>query len=239
MDGIPAFSCKTKSLKPFDFTNLSLSPVARVRVENMLLLMLVPEQFHHKEQKKYFDFAIDYELANLYTDGTLLLFFVPLLTLATTHLTTGVSGVKVKVFATSMDTPGRAELLGMEACNSYTPCCVCKHCFRPGIGSAKKLIFDGYRTFLSPRSRGRRRRVGFRGHVYEYYRVCARPQPETRSNQFVRDAVAFAQHRRAPYLGHKAIPLISRLPGFDWYRINTPDWMHGARCLCTTHASIK
>ena len=112
MDGIPAFSCKTKSLKPLDYVNLSLPPAERTRTENMLLHMLIPDGMHHREQKKYFDFAVDYELQDMFDNG--------------------VDGVKIKVFAMSMDTPGRAELLGMEACNSYTPCHVCTHCFRPG-----------------------------------------------------------------------------------------------------------
>lgn len=140
---------------------------------------------------------------------------------------TGVSGVKVKIFATSMDTPGRADLLGMQACNSYTACCVCKHSFRPGIGSAKKLIFDGYRRFLDPTSRGRGTRVSYRGNSYEYYRICERAPPEVRTEEFVRNAVAFARLRKAAFLGHKAAPLISRWPGFDWYRMNPPDFMHG------------
>ena len=123
---------------------------------------------------------------------------------------TGVSGVKVKIFATSMDTPGRADLLGMQACNSYTACCVCKHSFRPGIGSAKKLIFDGYRRFLDPTSRGRGTRVSYRGNIYEYYRICERVPPnylvppEVRTEEFVRNAVAFARLRKAAFFGSQS-----------------------------------
>ena len=104
MDGIPAFSSKTKSLKPLEYHNLCLSPVVRVRTENILLHMLMPDDLGHEAQKKYFDFAVEYELKDMFENG--------------------VDGVKVKIFSTSMDTPGRADLLGMEACNSYTPCCV-------------------------------------------------------------------------------------------------------------------
>ena len=139
----------------------------------------------------------------------------------------GVDGVKVKIFATSMDTPGRAELLGMQACQSYNACCVCKHSFTPGIGSASKLIFDGYRRYLHMQSPGRRSRVMFRGHLYQYHRPCVRAPAEVRDGEFVRCAVAFARHRQAPYMGHKLLPLMSKWPGFDWYRMNTPDFMHG------------
>ena len=73
MDGIPCFTSKTKSVKPFDFTNLSLSPAVRTKMENMLLLMLMPDELHHAEQKKYFDFAVDYELGDLFTTGTFII----------------------------------------------------------------------------------------------------------------------------------------------------------------------
>ena len=207
IDGIPAFSCKTKSLKPFDFSNLSLSPVLRSLSQNMLLMMLMPDELDHNAQKKYFDFAADFELNELFEQG--------------------VEGVKVKIFATSLDTPGRADLLGMESCSSYTGCCVCKHCFSPGVGSATKLIFDGYRSFLGLQSAGRRSRVVYRGNTYQYHRACTREPAELRDDEFVRDAVAFARHRQAPYLGHKTLPMISRWPGLSWYRVNTPDFMHG------------
>ena len=58
----------------------------------MLLLMLLPSTMKGVASKKYYDFAARFELNDLF------------------H--TGVDGVKVKVFSTTMDTPGRAELLG-------------------------------------------------------------------------------------------------------------------------------
>lgn len=105
----------------------------------------------------------------------------------------------------------------------------CLSCLRPGVGDATKLIFDGYRTFLPRNSQGRRRRVGFRGQLYEYYRECTRLSPRIRDNAFVRDAIAFAKHRKAPYLGHKFLPLCARFPGFDWLRMSTPEILHGSR----------
>ena len=70
VDGIPAFSANTKSLKPLDFVNLSLPPTQRTRVENMLLMMLLPTDIKGVQQKKYFDFAANHELNDLFYNGT-------------------------------------------------------------------------------------------------------------------------------------------------------------------------
>lgn len=93
MDGIPAFSfAKEVSLKPLDFKNLSLPPAQREKIDYILLMMLVPDTLKGRALKKYFDFAAKFELNDLFHNG--------------------IDGIKVKVFSTSMDTPGRAELLG-------------------------------------------------------------------------------------------------------------------------------
>ena len=135
------------------------------------------------------------------------------------------------MFGTSLDTPGRADLLGMQNCSSYTPCCVCTHSMSPGIGTSTQCIFDGYRRYLRVGSRGRRRRVTYEGHVYEYYQEERRPKPKIRDMESVRTGVAFAKQRSAPFLGHKSLPMLSLWPGFAWYRMNIPDVMHGA-CNC-------
>ena len=93
VDGIPAFAANTFSLKPMEFMNLSLPPSVRGKACNMLLLMLLPSTLKGVEQKKFYDFAATHELDELFRHGVL--------------------GVKVKVFAASMDTKGREELLGM------------------------------------------------------------------------------------------------------------------------------
>ena len=59
----------------------------------MLLLMLLPSTMKGVDSKKYYDFAAKFELNEMFHAG--------------------IDGVKVKVFSTSMDTPGRAELLGL------------------------------------------------------------------------------------------------------------------------------
>ena len=92
--------------------------------------MLLPTSAKGHTAKKFFDFAMSYEMNDMHDNG--------------------VSGVRVKVFGTSMDTPGRAELIGMEGHMAYTSCCVCKHCFSPPIPPRTKCCFDGYRRFLVP-----------------------------------------------------------------------------------------
>ena len=158
---------------------------------------------------------------------------------------TGIDGIRVKIFGTSMDSPGRAELLGMQGHMGYTSCCVCKHCFSAGIGTAKTCNFDGYRRFLKQGSRGRRKRVHYCSHTYEYEDDETRLKPKFRDDTFVRTAVAFVKQRHAPFLGHKGTPMLARWPGFNWYRMNPPDIMHGtftlyiqAQCILThTHCA--
>lgn len=69
VDGIPAFSANTLSLKPAEFVNLSLPPAVRGRVENILLLMLLPATMKNDQSKKYYDFAAEYELKDLFSRG--------------------------------------------------------------------------------------------------------------------------------------------------------------------------
>ena len=78
-------------MKPHAFANFSLPPAIRWQPKYMLTTMVLPESIKNHTQKKYFDFMAKYDLQKLWTQG--------------------VGGVKVKVFATSMDTPGRADLL--------------------------------------------------------------------------------------------------------------------------------
>jgi len=91
-DGIPAFAAGTHSLKPWMHKNMSLPPAIRSKLKYMLLWMLFQEQIKPLGQKKYFDFAVDYELNELYHKG--------------------IDGVKVKIFTTSMDTKDREEISG-------------------------------------------------------------------------------------------------------------------------------
>jgi len=77
--------------------------------------------------------------------------------------------MKIKVFTSSMDTKGREELLGMQTCSSYQGCPVCTHTWTKGsVLERTQVVCDGYRRFLRAGSRGRRRRVHYKGHVYQY-----------------------------------------------------------------------
>ena len=97
IDAIPAFAEGSHSVKPGCFGNYSLPPTERFKPENMLLLYIFPTSIKDQGAKKFYDFAAEYELNDL--DKT------------------GVGGVQVKIFTSSMDTPGRSELLG--ACNTH------------------------------------------------------------------------------------------------------------------------
>ena len=91
-DGFQAHVSGCLSLKPFMLANFSLPPALRFQTQFMFLMMLLPVNVKGYGFKKYFDFAASFELNSLY------------------H--TGESGIKVKIFSLSMDTPGRHELLG-------------------------------------------------------------------------------------------------------------------------------
>ena len=70
VDAIPAFAVGTLSLKPMEFINLSLPPGIRSKAENIMLLMLLPAILDKgRAQKKYYDFASDFELMELATTG--------------------------------------------------------------------------------------------------------------------------------------------------------------------------
>ena len=70
VDAIPAFAAGTLSLKPAEFINLSLPPGIRSKSENILLMMLLPNNLDKgAAQKKYYDFAADFELNDMARKG--------------------------------------------------------------------------------------------------------------------------------------------------------------------------
>ena len=91
-DGFQAHVAGSLSMKPFMMANFSLPPALRFQTQFMFLLMLLPVNAKGYGLKKYFDYAAAFELNSLY------------------H--TGESGIKVRIFSLSLDTPGRHELLG-------------------------------------------------------------------------------------------------------------------------------
>merc|ERR1712224_374006 len=167
-----------------------------------------------KHCKKYYDFAATYELNELYEQGFCLCVLSHLVLHINVTINTGVEGVKVRVFGTTMDTKGREELLGMQAIQSYQSCPVCIGEWSPGsLVGRKQCIFDGFRRFLPPTSRGRNKTFLYKGHEYQYRCEDRRPKPASRDEDFVMHAVYLATTAQ-PFAGHKSIPHLANWPGY-------------------------
>ena len=93
IDAFPVNAEGSKSMKPGGYMNLSLPPAERGKAENMLIQIVIPTTVKEINQKKYYDFMAKFELNELFYQG--------------------VAGMLVKIFCTAMDTPGRAELMGV------------------------------------------------------------------------------------------------------------------------------
>ena len=133
--------------------------------------------------------------------------------------------MKIKVFSSSMDTKGREELLSMTTCSSYQGCPTCTH--RWTKGTLLNVICEGFRRYLWPRARDRQTRFRYRGHLYQYRNEETRSAPTIRDDNFVRMAVGIAADGGRPFVGHKSEPLPARWPGFNWWRWNVSEIMHG------------
>ena len=113
----------------------------------------------------------------------------------------------------------------MQTCQAYQSCPVCTHSWSPPL--SRGVVCDGYRRFLEIDDPGRQQKVTYKGLVYEYKNACEKPPPKERDTAFVQSVCAVATEKK-PFLGHKFVPIICRLPGFDWGRvICTPEAMHG------------
>jgi hypothetical protein len=117
--------CLQGSIKPWQIIINSLPPWLRYREKFILELCLIPSKLKGQAAKKYYDFAARYEMNDLYQDG--------------------VDGVRVMMFGTSLDAPGRRELLEMTSCTSFFPCPLCVHNWQPG---RTKPSYGGFRRFL-------------------------------------------------------------------------------------------
>lgn len=109
IDGFPVNGERTKSMKIGGFMNLSLPPTARGKPENMSIAIVIPTAIKDVGQKKYYDWMATYELNDLFYKG--------------------VEGVFVKIFSSSMDTPGRAELMGKFSLPACLPVCCISNIF--------------------------------------------------------------------------------------------------------------
>ena len=78
-----------------------------------MMLAILPASIKDPHTKKYFDWMAEFELNDLFHTGKSQILPVTIfVSLSIIVLCAGVDGVKVKIFSTSMDTPGRSELMG-------------------------------------------------------------------------------------------------------------------------------
>ena len=114
-------------MKPWQIFFHSLPPWLRYKPEFILCLAVIPNNLKLQAAKKYYDFAAEFEINSLQLYG--------------------ISGVRVLLYGTSLDTPGRRELLSMQSAQSYNPCPLCMHTWQPGHSA---VCYGGYRRFLPP-----------------------------------------------------------------------------------------
>ena len=208
VDGMPVYKRKeTLSVKMVQYFMMSLPPWLRYKTQHMLIHMFFPSSFKAKESSKYWDFAAKYEMQDLYTRG--------------------VDGsVRVIVFGTSLDTPGRREQLNMQAATAFYPCPHCLHTWQPGL---RTQIYGGFRCFLPLNSPWRQRTFLFKGHTYEFRDVETRPTPLLRTDHMVSVMAAIGTTSK-PFLGHKGFRLLRLWRGLDW-KSSFCDVMHDLKCF--------
>ena len=167
VDGVPAFnkmqSKNVGSVKPLNYFVANLPPTLRYNHKYMLVHALIPSRLKGKAAKKYYDWLGENEMNKLFR--------------------TGVDGVRVLLYGDTADTPGRRELLAMQAVSAFYPCPHCLHCWQPGL---RKQIYGGYRCFLPQNSEWRMARFRFRGLLYQFRDQEERPTPLLRNDKNVR-----------------------------------------------------
>ena len=174
VDAFTAFAYGGISVKPLELIMLNLEPTLRMRVQNMLLCMLIPAHLKADQSRKYYDWAADFEIKDLHFRG--------------------VDGVRVVVYGTSLDAPGRAELLGMQNHNAMYGCPYCSLCFDPGLRT--KPVFGGYRRFLPMGHPWRRlKTVVHDGLMYYFGSEELRPPPEQRTTTSAMACVSLSTPR--------------------------------------------
>ncbi len=208
VDGVSAFAHNSLSVKPAEFMILNLPPWLRGRSKYMLLHMLFPDKLKGPGQRKYYDWSAKFEMKTLHSRG--------------------VDGVRVIVYGTSLDAPGRAEILQLKNHGGYDSCPHCHHVFEPGI--FKKPCYGGARVFLPRESHWRRREVQADGHTYTFATNETRSEPSVRTTQSAAENCHLTTRSRA-VRGHKALPLMSRWPSFRW-DMNVAEVMHDLKNVC-------
>ena len=186
---------------------MNLPPWLRYQAEHMLVHALIPAKLKDQQARKYYNFAATYEMNRLYR--------------------VGVNGVRVVLFGTSLDSPGRRELLSMQLVSAYYCCPTCLHTWQPG--PYKKLVYGGYRRFLRPGHPMRVKVFRFGGERYEFRDVERRLPPIKRTDSLVSLMLARVRPKR-PFMGHKGDPFLLRWIAADW-ETNMPDKMHDIKCF--------
>ena len=108
MDGIPPFKRKGISLVPSESFLLNLAPWLRVKVKHIMLHFLMPSTLKEREQKKYFDYMVVTDLNPLASAG------IP-------HPTIVGRTIRVTIFSTTLDLPGKDKLFWLRG--SLLPVC--------------------------------------------------------------------------------------------------------------------
>ena len=194
-------------MKPWQIVWLSLPPWLRYKAKYMFCFAVIPNNLKLDAAKKFYDFAANYEMNSL-------------------HLT-GICGIRVIMYGTSLDSPGRRELLCMQSVQSYYPCPMCLHTWQPG---PRRIIHGGYRRFLPPLHPWRQKTFQIGTKKYQFRDVERRALPNKRTDALVSLCILRATKSK-PFLGHKGMPLLSSWVGADWAR-SMCDKMHDLKCFC-------
>ena len=211
VDGVNAFAKgrheQTSTVKPIQYFIANLPPWLRYKIRYMLIHALIPAHLKGKAAKKYYDWLGQHEMSPLYRDG--------------------VEGVRVIVYGNTLDTPGRRELLNMQAVQAFYPCPHCLHSWQPGL---RTQVYCGYRRFLPLDSPWRQRRFEYMGLTYQYKDVETRESPALRNDKNVA-LMADRGRPTRPFLGHKGTHFLAEWEGVDWEG-NFCDKMHDYKLLC-------
>ena len=195
------------TVKPIQYFICNLPPWLRYQVQYMLVHALIPAHLKGKAAKKYYDWLGAEEITPLRRAG--------------------VQGVRVIVYGNTLDTPGRREVLNMQAVSAFYPCPHCLHSWQPGLRSQ---VYGGYRRFLPIDSPWRGTRFTFMGLTFQFKDVETRPPPKRRTDRNVRSMIARARPNQ-PFLGHKGDHFLSQWEGVDWGG-HFCDKMHDIKLLC-------
>ena len=174
----------------------------RFQAEHMLVHCIIPDKLKGQQARKYYNFAAAFEMNRLYHDG--------------------VDGVRVVMYGTSLDSPGRREILSMQLVSAYYCCPHCLHAWQPG--PCRKTVYGGYRRFLSADHPMRAKTFHFRGYKYEFRDVERRLVPIKRDD-FIVDMMAGRARVGRPFMGHKGDSFLLQWHCAGW-DCNMPEPMH-------------